>query len=84
MSSVQFSVANRERVQIHQERLPREDLVEELPREIVLLRVRGATPQCLASHGLLAESCCGGTGGLRAGIDCWRMRRIGLLNASTS
>jgi hypothetical protein len=50
------ALADRERIQEHQERLPREDLLEGLPGAAVLLRVRGLDLQHLAAHGFPAES----------------------------
>lgn len=43
-------LADRKRVQEHQERFPGEDVFQGLPRSTVLLRVRGVATQYSAAH----------------------------------
>ena len=64
---------DRKRVQIDRERSPREHLVEGRPGEIVPLRVYRASPQYLASYGVLAEAHCRRSDRDCADIDCWRV-----------
>ena len=57
--------------------------LEGLPRQAVLLRVRGATAQHLATHRLSVESRRGRIGGLCPGVDCRRDPGIGFINPHT-
>lgn len=56
LSAIQPPMANRKRVQVDQVRLLSENLLERLPRQALLLRVRSVTAQYLAAYRLSPES----------------------------
>jgi len=83
LSALQPALADRKRVQEHQARFPRGDILERLPCTAVLSRVRGVAVQHSTAHRLPTEIGRRRRDRLRARVDSGRICRVGFLNIVT-